>query len=127
MQLGCKNLQVSLSETCTHLVQVKYVASDWGIVHPARTTTHPTKATTHSHFFTLPPNHGRCPPPSSLGDKRIKICYKDDEDSGKVGRRRRGAGGAGDERQRRCAAVAIARLMVAAREAVEETEASRRL
>jgi hypothetical protein len=24
------------------------------------------------------------PPPSSIGDKRIKICYKDDGDSGKI-------------------------------------------
>jgi len=86
---------------------------------PAHTTT-PKKATTHSHYFTLPPNHGRCPPPSSLGDKRIKICYKDDGDSGKVWRRCRGIRGAGDERQRQCAAVAIAQLMAAAREAVDD-------
>ena len=34
VQLGCKNLQDSLSETCTHLVQATYLASgDWGIVH----------------------------------------------------------------------------------------------
>ena len=108
------------SETCMYLIQVTYVASDWGIVHACAHHHTPKKATTHSHYFTLPPNHGRCPPPSSLGDKRIKICYKDDGDSGKVWRRCRGIRGAGDERQRQCAAVAIAQLMAAAREAVDD-------
>ena len=60
----------------------------------------------------------------ALGTKE-KICYKDDGDSGKVGRCRPVAGGAGDERQRQCAAVTITRLTTAAQEAVEETEASR--
>ena len=33
MQLGCTYLQVSLSDTCMHLVQATYVARDWGIGH----------------------------------------------------------------------------------------------
>ncbi len=83
---------------------------------PTCTTTHPKKATTHSHYSATRP-WSMPPPVKALGKKRIKICYKDDGDSGKVGRRRRSAGGAGDECQRQCAAVAIARLMAAAREA----------
>jgi len=49
MQLGCKNLQVSLSETCMHLVQVTYVASDWGIVHA------------HAHHHTPRKSHNTQP------------------------------------------------------------------
>jgi len=41
------------------------------------------------------------------------------EITGKVGRHCRGAGGAGDKRQRQRAAVAVARLVAAAREAKE--------
>jgi hypothetical protein len=53
-------------------------------VMPARTTTHVAthttqkKATTHSHYSATRP--WPMPPPSSLGDKTIKICYKDDVD-----------------------------------------------
>ena len=57
------------------------------------------------------------PPPSSLRDKAVTICSKDDGDYPEGWRRRRGAGGNGDKRQLQCAAIAIVRLMVAAREA----------
>ncbi len=81
---------------------------------PARTTQ--KKATTHSHI-TLPTDHGRCPPRQALVTKQYKFATKTTQIAGKVGRRRRGAGGTRDERQRQCAAVAIARLTAAAREA----------
>jgi hypothetical protein len=64
--------------TCTHLEQAKYAARDWGI---APTTTHVAthttqkKTTTHSHYSATCP--WPMPPPTSLGDKTIKICYKD--------------------------------------------------
>ena len=76
VQLGCTFVQVSLSETCTHLLQATYVAHhDWGVDAHAH---HPKKATTHSHYSATRP--WPMPPPSSLGDKTIKICYKDDGD-----------------------------------------------
>ena len=70
----------TFSETCTHLVQATCVAHDWGIDAGAHHTTTPKKATTHSHYYATRP--WRMPPPSSLGDKTIKICHKDDGDYG---------------------------------------------
>ena len=81
VQLGCKNLQVSLSETCTHLVQATYVARD--CPRPPQhkeSLTHNQQKTTTTHSQYSAPDHGRCPPPSSPGEKTIKIYYKHDRD-----------------------------------------------
>ncbi len=87
MQLGCKNLQVSLARIWYRL-HTQLVTG--AFVMPARTTTHVAthhpkkrphtqkKATTHSHYSATRP--WPMPPPSSLDDKTIKICYKDDVD-----------------------------------------------
>jgi hypothetical protein len=74
VQLGCKNLQVSLSETCTHLVQATYVARDCGIGHASahHTTTTPQKPQHTSICLQSMDND----PPSSPGGKSIKSCYK---------------------------------------------------
>jgi len=59
VQLGCTFVQVSLSETCTHLVQATYEAHDLGIdagVH------HTNQKKPQHTAITLPPDHGRCPP-----------------------------------------------------------------
>ncbi len=88
MQLGCKNLQVSLARIIWYRLHTQLVTG--AFVMPARTTTHvathhPKKrrhtqknATTHSHYSATRP--WPMPPPSSLGDKTIKVCYKDDVD-----------------------------------------------
>ena len=88
MQLGCKNLQVSLARIWYRL-HTQLVTG--AFVMPARTTTH--VATHHpkkDHTPKKKPQHttGSAtgpwprPPPSRLGDKTIKICYKDDVDCG---------------------------------------------
>ena len=81
VQLGCKNLQVSLSETCTHLVQATYVARDCRRPPPHKESlTHNQQKTTTTHSQYSAPDHGRCSPRQALGDKMIKIYYKDDGD-----------------------------------------------
>jgi hypothetical protein len=74
VQLGCTIVQVSLSETCTHLVQATYPARDWGICHArmhhhARGNTHHPKKPQHA-AITPPPDHGQCPPCQALETKR---------------------------------------------------------
>jgi hypothetical protein len=60
-------LQVSLSETCTHLVQATYVASDWGIVH-ARTHHHtPPKKSHNTQPLLCHPTMANAPPRQALG------------------------------------------------------------
>jgi hypothetical protein len=82
VQLGCTIVQVSLAHIWYRL-HTQLVTGTF--VMPARTTTHVVathitqkKATTHSHYSATRP--WPMPPPSSLGDKTIKICYKDDVD-----------------------------------------------
>jgi len=80
MQLGCTYLQVSLSDTCMHLVQATYVARDWGIGHAHayhHTATHnnrPKESHNTQPLLGYPTMADA--PPSSPGDKTIKICYK---------------------------------------------------
>jgi hypothetical protein len=52
MQLGCKNLQVSLSETCTHLVEATYVARDCRRVPPHKKSLHTQHRHTHTQKTT---------------------------------------------------------------------------
>ncbi len=77
-------------ETCSHLVQATCVARDWGIGH----------AHVHHHTATQKDNNTQqvllcyrtmadAPPPSSLGDKEIKICFKDDGREGRASSLRR--------------------------------------
>jgi len=67
-------------ETCSHLVQATCVARDWGIGHARvhhHTATHNNQqktTTTHNRYSATGP--WPMPPPSSPGDKLIKICYK---------------------------------------------------
>ncbi len=70
-------MQVSLSESCTHLVQATYVARDWGISH-AHMTQHTTtnKRQPQHTMITLPPDHGRCPPVKPWGQNDKELLRK---------------------------------------------------
>jgi hypothetical protein len=112
MQLGCKNLQVSLGETCTHLVQATCIARDCRRAPPHKESLKhtPTKNDNHNTL------HKNIPKTQSTHPSNIP---RTKEITRKVGRRRRGAGGAGDERQRQRADVTVTRPAAAAQEAKE--------
>jgi hypothetical protein len=66
VQLGCTFVQVSLSETCTHLVQAAYVAHDWGIDARAH---HPKKSH-NTQPLLCHPTMADAPPCQALVTKR---------------------------------------------------------
>ncbi len=120
-----ENLQVSLSETCTHLVQATCVARDSRRAPPHKESLKhtPTKNDNHNTLHKNIPKT-QYTPPSNI-PRMTEITRK-------VGRRCRGAGGTGDELQRQHADVAVARPATAAQKGKEgpmpatgeETEAS---
>jgi hypothetical protein len=109
MQLGCKNLQVSLSETCTHLVEATYVARDCRRVPPHKKSLHTQHRHTHTQKTTTQYDS------STILHENIPKTHSTTHSNSHGQWRLCGAGGARDERQRQHAAVAVARPVAAAR------------